>query len=220
MNCDRIARVYRWIEYAAFGRKLERHRFHFLPATRDSRNALLLGDGDGRFLAALAESNPSVSVDCIESSAKMIEVAKERLRRKRIVVPERINFIQADALCAHFEPARYDLIVANFFFDCFSTLQVLHFIGRVRKACRPGTHWIVAEFQQPLSGWRALHAKIWLHTMYFFFRLATGLETNRLSFYREGLDSAGFVLCESHSSMTSLIRSELWVLTEQHSNES
>ncbi len=76
MNCDRIARPYRWIEYLAFGRKLERHRFRFLSGATHSRSALLLGDGDGRFIAALAHNNPSVRIDSIESSANMVQVAK------------------------------------------------------------------------------------------------------------------------------------------------
>ncbi len=220
MDCDRIARPYRWIEYAAFGRKLERHRFHFLPETRNSRNALLLGDGDGRFAAALARINSHVRIDCIESSACMIQVAKERLQTEQVSAPERIQFTRADALCAKLPPVHYDLIVTNFFLDCFSTTQTLVLIGTVRAACCPGAHWIISDFQRPFSGWRALYAEVWLRTMYLFFRLVTGLKTNRLPAYRAAMQSAGFVLQSSHRSMAGLICSELWTLTEQHSNGS
>jgi ubiquinone/menaquinone biosynthesis C-methylase UbiE len=214
MDCDRIARPYRWIEYAAFGRKLERHRFQFLPETRSSRNALLLGDGDGRFAAALARINSHVRIDCIESSARMIQVAKERLQRERISAPERIHFMQADALSTKLHPAHYDLIVTNFFIDCFSTSQTAALIRAVRAACCPGAHWIVSDFQRPGSGWRALYADIWLRTMYLFFQAATGLKTNKLPAYREALQGAGFVLQSNQTSMAGLICSELWTLTE------
>jgi ubiquinone/menaquinone biosynthesis C-methylase UbiE len=214
MNCDRIARPYRWIEYAAFGRRLERHRFRFLPETRNSRNALLLGDGDGRFAAALARINSHVRIDCIESSARMIQVAKERLETERITAPERIHFLQADALRVKLHPAHYDLIVTNFFLDCFSTSQVLALITPVREACCPGARWMVSDFQRPSSGWRALYANIWLRTMYLFFRVVTGLKTSTLPAYAEALRSAGFVLQSRHSSMASFICSELWTLTE------
>ena len=45
LNFDRLARPYRWLEYATFGRTLERCRFHFLPALTSARRALVLGDG-------------------------------------------------------------------------------------------------------------------------------------------------------------------------------
>ena len=50
---DRLARPYRWMEYLSFGRALERCRFHFLPQLADTRSAMLLGDGDGRFAERL-----------------------------------------------------------------------------------------------------------------------------------------------------------------------
>ena len=51
MNADRIARSYRWLEYAAFGVALERARFDFLRCAAEARRVLILGEGDGRFLA-------------------------------------------------------------------------------------------------------------------------------------------------------------------------
>jgi ubiquinone/menaquinone biosynthesis C-methylase UbiE len=216
MDCDKIARPYRWIEYLAFGRKLERHRFHFLSAIGRSRNALLLGDGDGRFAAALAASNRSVQIDSIESSANMIRAAKRRLRKKPISNPGRIHFIQADALHATLQPDRYDLVVTNFFFDCFSTKQAVRLIEAVSPACRCGALWLISDFRQPAKGWRALHAKIWLRIMYLFFRLTTHLETSRLPSYEKALQSAGFALESSYYSMAGLICSERWLLTERH----
>ena len=43
MNCDRIARWYRWFEYAGFGRGLERRRQAFLNDIADARRVLALG---------------------------------------------------------------------------------------------------------------------------------------------------------------------------------
>ena len=50
VNCDPLARWYRWLEYAAMGRALERRRFEFLPGMAQARRVLILGEGDGRFL--------------------------------------------------------------------------------------------------------------------------------------------------------------------------
>ena len=76
MNADRIASSYRWLEYAAFGLALERARFDFLPRAADARRVLILGEGDGRFLAQLLECNRYATVAVIESSARMIELAR------------------------------------------------------------------------------------------------------------------------------------------------
>ena len=53
MNCDLIAPHYWWIERLGMGRALERRRRWFLPELGNARRALVLGDGDGRFLREL-----------------------------------------------------------------------------------------------------------------------------------------------------------------------
>ena len=58
-NFDLIARPYRWLEYLTFGPALARCRNHFLPQLTDRRAALVLGDGDGRFLARLLAPTPA-----------------------------------------------------------------------------------------------------------------------------------------------------------------
>ena len=50
---DRLARPYRWLEYAAFGRVLLRCRYDLLPWLADARRVLTVGEGDGRFVAEL-----------------------------------------------------------------------------------------------------------------------------------------------------------------------
>ena len=84
MNCDRIARWYRWIEYAGFGRALEQRREAFLKDVSDARRILALGDGDGRALAALLEAAPHACVDYIDVSARMLELARARAGSERV----------------------------------------------------------------------------------------------------------------------------------------
>lgn len=47
---DRLARIYRVLELAAFGRDLERARFELLPHLRGAQAILIVGEGDGRCL--------------------------------------------------------------------------------------------------------------------------------------------------------------------------
>src|SRR5262249_34847043 len=43
MNCDRLARAYRWLEYAVFGRALEHRRTAFLGELSEAQRILALG---------------------------------------------------------------------------------------------------------------------------------------------------------------------------------
>ena len=71
-NFDPIAKPYRWMEYLTFVRSLERCRNHFVPQLRQCSNALVLGDGDGRFTARLLRVNAGVVMDAIDASAAML----------------------------------------------------------------------------------------------------------------------------------------------------
>ena len=60
---DRLARLYRWMEYLTFGPWLQRCRSAFLGGIANSRRALVLGDGDGRFTARLLADCPAIRID-------------------------------------------------------------------------------------------------------------------------------------------------------------
>src|SRR5260370_31911916 len=109
MNGGRIAPLYRWIEYAAFGRALQRRRVALLPEVADARHVLVLGDGDGRFLEKLVHQNPRACVDYVDLSGRMLELARER------VGTELVTYHQADALEIALPERGYDLIGTHFF---------------------------------------------------------------------------------------------------------
>ena len=114
MNCDPLARWYRWLEYAGFGRALERTRLAFLDTTATATRVLVLGDGDGRFLRAFLKVNPRAEIDCVDSSAKMLALARQRVGAADAA---RVRFHHADAV--HWQPpmVSYDLIVISAGFD-------------------------------------------------------------------------------------------------------
>jgi hypothetical protein len=95
MNADSIARGYRWLEYVAFGFELEHARFDFLSHAAEARRVLILGEGDGRFLARLLESNRHASIAVIEASPRMIDLARPRVP---IWECSRVEFHRTDAV--------------------------------------------------------------------------------------------------------------------------
>jgi ubiquinone/menaquinone biosynthesis C-methylase UbiE len=204
VNCDGIARWYRWIEYAGFGGALQRRRLAFLPLVAEARHILVLGDGDGRFLARLAAQNREAAIDCIDSSSNMLKLARSRAKSGQV------RFHHADARTVPFECGSYDLVVTNFFLDCFNQSDAEALVKRIACAARSDARWLVSEFRQGTHGWRAAWAQACLWTLYLFFRIATGLDTNRLVDHHPILERHGFRLAQVESTRFGLLASELW----------
>jgi SAM-dependent methyltransferase len=211
MNCDRIARWYRPLEYLVFGRALERRRFELLGQVGEVRRALILGDGDGRFTAEFVKRNPQALVDSVELSGGMLALAQARLWRLKLD-SERVRFFQDDARTIDLE-GEYDLIVTHFFLDCFDGEQVRNLVGRVSERCVPGGRWLVSEFSIPAAGVRRVAFAALIRFMYLFFRVATGLEVNRLPDYAPVLAANGFRILRQCSAAGGLLVSELWERT-------
>ena len=161
-----IARPYRWLEYLSFGPMLERCRFHRLPELRDAQHALVLGDGDGRFLARLLSQNPQIRADVVDLSPTMLRLLTNRVAK--IGAQDRITLHCADA--RDFTPtgspcATYDLVVTHFFLDCLTTAEVQALAARIRHHLRPRARWIVSDFAIP-RGLLSIPAKLVVRSLY------------------------------------------------------
>jgi len=196
VNCDRIARSYRWIEYAGFGRALERRREAFLREVADARRVLALGDGDGRALVALLTAAPHACVDYIDVSPRMLELARARAGRQHVV------YRNEDARTTRLPAAEYDLIVTHFFLDCFDKTDLEPLIARLSDAATPQARWLISEFRG--NGWL-------VRALYLFFRLTTGLRTRRLVDHHPLLQRHGFHIVRRENAWRVLLASELWV---------
>jgi ubiquinone/menaquinone biosynthesis C-methylase UbiE len=209
MNCDFIAALYRYIEYARFGRKLEVCRFALLPKLDGVRKALILGEGDGRFVTRLAARYPDITADVLDCSREMLRLSQQRLRAAGIS-PSSIAFYHEDARTASLADNRYDLVVTHFFFDVFSAAELSPLIDRVAQSLRPGGVWLISEFDLPEAGVQRLLARFWICVMYLFFRCATGLRNQRLPDWRQALTAAGFRPQTQQSFANGFLASELW----------
>lgn len=207
MNADRIARIYERLERAAFGSALEQARFHYLREAAEARRVLILGEGDGRFLARLLESNRHASIVVVEMSERMIELAGQRLP---IAERSRVEFYQIDATAHSLPDDPFDLAVTHFFFDTLSCCDAGGIINKVSALLAPGASWLISEFQVPAAGLRRLHARLWLRAMYIFFSTTTALHVSELPPYRKMLEDHGLTEVCYRESRFGLIRSQLW----------
>jgi ubiquinone/menaquinone biosynthesis C-methylase UbiE len=210
-NFDRIARAYRWMEYLSFGPMLERCRFCRIPqltsATHAPQSALVLGDGDGRFLARLLSSNPALHADVVDQSPAMLRLLEARV--SSIGARNRINIYQKDARA--FTPANtYGLVIAHFFLDCFNTEEVQSLAKTIRPHLSPHAIWLISEFAIP-SGLAALPAKSLVASLYAAFRVITGLRIRTLPDHAAALSQSGFSLLSRETFLAGLLISELWI---------
>ena len=214
-NFDRIARPYRWLEYLSFGPLLERCRFFRLPELTSARRALILGDGDGRFLAHLLAANPALHAEVIDQSPAMLRLLHARVAA--IHALDRLTIHRTDALA--FTPTgTYDLIATHFFLDCFSTEDVFTLAQSIRPHLAPNALWLVSEFAIP-SGVAAIPARLLVAALYLAFRLITGLRTSALPDHPAALANAGFNLRNRKSFLAGLLVSELWQLAPNPASE-
>ena len=202
-NFDRVARLYRWAEYASLGTALERCRNHHLARVAGRSRALILGDGDGRFTARLLLANPRLRVEVVDLSEAML-----RLLRARCGPTPRLRTARCNAL--QYEPSgKADLVVAHFLFDCFPQVELDLLVSHIAARAEPDALWMVSDFRIP-SGKLRWPGWIYIRLLYFAFRLLTGLRVTRLPDFAASLRRCGLRPLAVHRSLFGLLTTELW----------
>jgi ubiquinone/menaquinone biosynthesis C-methylase UbiE len=212
MNFDRIAPHYRWLEMLCAGPLLQRCRTAFLGEMPSPRQALIVGEGNGRFLVNFLRAHPNAQVTCVEASAVMLRLAQERLAASSLKSP-RVEFVHADILTWTPPRCRFDLLVTHFFLDCFHADQLAAVIARLAAAAAPEARWLVADFREPASGFKKWRARAIIQSLYFFFRGVARLSATRLTPPDALLARHGFVLRERRTWNWGLLHSDLWAAT-------
>lgn len=201
MNFDRIAPFYAVLEGLTVGRLQQRARVHFLPTVTSARRALLAGEGDGRFLAAALAACPTTRFTVIEASARMLERARHAAGGSK-----RVEFVHARL--PEWEPpaAAYDLVVTNFFFDCFPQTELAPVVAALAHAAAPRADWLVADFRPA----RSLRQRVLLGLAYAFFRRAAGVSARVVPEHVGLMKAHGFRLLRELPLSAGLLAAEHW----------
>ena len=211
-NFNRVARVYRWLEYLALGPLLARTRRQFLPEIASARYALVLGDGDGRFLARLLRRTPQLRALALDSSQSMLSLLQRRCVRDGTAHRLQIRHISGEI--GTLRPAagepRPDLIVTHFFLDCFADTEVMALAQQLAGLAAPRCLWVLSEFGLPKQPVFHVLAKGYVRLLYFAFRLLTGLQVRSLPAIEPALRLAGFRRLARHQRLGGFLYAELW----------
>ncbi len=188
---DRLARWYAVLEWLRFGRALQRTRIALLPCVGRPTRALLLGDGDGRLLAALARRYPLLQITSVDVSPRMLALQQSRVAD--LGPAGRFQWQCAEVEQLSLPAGHFDLIVTAFFLDCFTDPQLNMLVPRIAQWLSDDGRWLVADFRLPELGWKRLWAQGWLAVMHLFFRVTTGLQSRQLVDPAPKLQTAGLV---------------------------
>jgi ubiquinone/menaquinone biosynthesis C-methylase UbiE len=208
-NFDRIAAIYRWAEYISLGPLLQRTRTGLLDQLNNPRHALVLGDGDGRFLEQLLLRYPQCTAVAADISAAMLDKLRRRCLHSVPNAATRLTTLQRSAL--EIDPPPFtDLVVTHFLLDCFSQSDVDALITRIASQLAPGTLWLVSDFALPANQLLRPFARLYIASLYAAFRLLTGLRVRQLPDTQSALQRNGMRRITCVTLLGGLLYTELW----------
>lgn len=208
MSFDRLAPYYRWMEAVMAGRLLQRCRTRWLPEVRDARRALLVGEGHGRMLEACVTALPGCHFTVLDQSEAMLAQARRQWQRAGGRQP--VVFQLADLRDWRTAEAGFDLVVTNFFLDCFTPEELRRVVTNIHSALTPQARWLVADFCVPPAGWRRVRARAGLALAYSFFRWTTGISARHITPPDGVLRGVGFELRRRERFDEGLLHADLW----------
>lgn len=210
MSFDALAPWYRTLEWVAFGDDLQRCRVACLGEVAAPKRALIVGEGNGRFLSELLRLHPEIEVDCVDASRRMLRLAQTRVENKLGNRGMRVRFLHRDIMSWSPPEHHYDLLVTHFVLDCFPEAQLTGIIGKLARAATNDANWLLADFHVPHDGMARLRARVWLAAMYLFFRVTARIRASELIDPTSCLRAHGFVLARQHFFRCRILKSELW----------
>jgi ubiquinone/menaquinone biosynthesis C-methylase UbiE len=207
MSFDRLAPHYRWMESVLTCKTLQRARTEWLQKVTGTRRALLVGEGNGRFLTAALAALPDTQFLYIDASSAMLRIAQRDVRQQD---RSRVEFL-CRTLPDWTPPSDpFDLIVTHFFLDCFHSTHLERVIATLEMGANSQSSWLIADFSLPPCGparWRAIAIH---QLMYAFFRRTTGISAHSWVSPDPLLASLGFARTHLREFEWGLIRSTLW----------
>lgn len=165
---DSIAPYYDMLSRIVFGRSIRRSQMYQIQFIPRDANILILGGGTGWLLERLLQERPACHVSFLDSSQKMIEIARNRSAGATV------TFIHGGI--AHI-PANstFDVIIANFFFDQFVSRDMRVILKQIRRVMSRDGVLMIADFVDDKLWQKAL-----LHVMYRFFSFFGAVVVSRL----------------------------------------
>lgn len=195
---NRLAPIYTILTQIVFGKTLQQAQVHVLHSIKPGNHVLILGGGSGDLLKSLLKQQSQITVDYIDISSKMIQLA-----RKKTESLSNVNFIVGTE--QNIPNRTYAVVITNFYLDLFSDSTLPHVIQKIKRHLTPGARWLVADFVEEKS-WH----RIMLWCMYLFFRTIARIEASQVPDWQSTLEKAGMHAINSKKFYCGFIKSSVY----------
>jgi spermidine synthase len=169
-----VAPVYTTFESLAYGEALSVARLAFIEIVLKAPRVLLIGEGNGRFLAACLANKTGGSVTVIDSSARMLQLLQRRI--SNIEVETRLDLVHVDFFDWDAKSAPFDVVVTHFFLDLFRPFTQRRFVDKLSALTHTESDWVDVEYRASSPTLK----ERWMERLtYGFDRLFSGVEADR-----------------------------------------
>ena len=169
MQFDFISKYYDALSKLVFGNVVYNAQTSLFDKIEDGKKILFVGGGTGFSLLTLLNRRPYLTIDFIDSSHKMISMAKARVNNNSNVAFHHMKIQQ-------FVGTSYDYIITEFFFDLFNKREVIDLINLLAKKLNSHGVWLDTDFRMPTN----FKNRFLLRGMYMFFHIVASVKSNRL----------------------------------------
>ncbi|HMG89278.1 MAG TPA: methyltransferase domain-containing protein [Chryseolinea sp.] len=205
---DWIAPYYDSLARLVFGDSIRRCQIEYLDEIPPGSKVLILCGGTGWLLAEIMKANPTCTVWYVESSIKMLEIAKARFSD---LSNAEILFIHGtEKNLQQYNDTYFDAVITNFYFDVFTSSSLDEAMTYIQKCVYPGSKLLVSDFVDR-SWWQ----RFLLFLMYRFFRWTCAIEARNLPDWQRQLERAGFTQRSTTSFYGGFIKTSVHVFEEK-----
>ena len=203
-NFNTIAPFYDLLVRLVFGKKLLKAQSLFLDHLNPEDMVLVFGGGTGKILQSIFHHAPAATVYYLESSEKMLDLAKAR----NFQLKHQIQFIRQTDMFFESNIRQFDAIITPFVLDVFEDQYLSVLMNNLNNCLRAGGVWLHTDFylDQNSQWWqRAL-----VGVMYKFFWMTTNLKNQRLPDFYKQFNQSGLILKQQTQIMSNLVKAQVY----------
>lgn len=183
ISYDRLAKHYDFLSRLVFFKSQVRAQTEQLIYIKNCKNLLIVGGGTGWILKDLNRLTESINITFVETSAKMIELAK------RVNTHHQVEFVHQD-IDDYNTTIKFDSVLTPFLFDNFDDSKAENVFVHINSMLLENAFWLYTDFRLDGKWWK----NILLKSMHLFFSLIKVVKVNTLPKMENAFTTNGYAL--------------------------